>query len=304
MSKPGTTLSPARDWHASDLGARIELLNGALTYDSFASVEVMQEGAKAIEWDQKRNKQAGSGTGRYQRGVGLGMSQHHAGHMGYHEGEVYFEKRLAETRGGGGAFGAEVQLDANGIVTMKNALPDSGTNHDTALGHIVAEMLGFTTRDRIRVIWGDSETAPPSSEWVAGKTITLQGAAVCSATDKLRKDLLQRAATNLKVNVTGLQMRDGVISSTADQRKRVTFAALARANGGFIRQQGRGIDDHVSPRDRHQYGISDAGSPGLVAPDPASSRSLRETGGGALGPQSPGQPAERPRTWCGADASS
>jgi CO/xanthine dehydrogenase Mo-binding subunit len=103
-------------------------------------------------------------------------------------------------------------------------------------------MLGFTTRNQIRVIWGDSETAPPSSEWVAGKTITLQGAAVCSATNKLRNDLLQRAAANLKVDAATLQMRDGVISSTADPRKRVTFAALARANGGFVRQQGRGID--------------------------------------------------------------
>ena len=242
MSKPGTVLSPAKDWHATDLGRRYELLNGTLTYDSFASVEVMQEGAKAIGWNEHRNPKPGGGTGRYRRGVGLGMSQHHAGHMGYHEGEVYFEKRLAETRGGGGAFGAEVQLDANGNVTMRNALPDSGTNHDTALAHIVAEMLGFTTRDRIRVIWGDSETAPPSSEWVAGKTITLQGAAVCSATDKLKKDLLQRAAANLKVDAANLQMKDGVISSTADPRKRVTFAALARANGGFVRQQGRGID--------------------------------------------------------------
>jgi CO/xanthine dehydrogenase Mo-binding subunit len=162
--------------------------------------------------------------------------------MGYHEGEIGFEKLTSGT-GGGVAFGifsAEVELNADGYVTMKNALPDSGSNHDTALAALVAEMLGFTTRDRIRVVWGDSDVAPSSNMWLAGKTITLQGAAVCSATDKLRKDLLKRAGDMLKVDAAKLQIRDGVISSTEDPRKRTTFAALARANRGFIRQQGRG----------------------------------------------------------------
>jgi CO/xanthine dehydrogenase Mo-binding subunit len=244
IARPGTKLSPARDWHAPDLGGRYELQNGALTYDSFASVEVLEEGAKAFGWD-RRNPRPGGNPGRFKRGMGVAMSQHHAGHMGYHEGEVGFQRALQETRGGGGGqglFGAEVELSADGYVTMKNALPDSGTNHDTALAHIVAEMLGFTSRDRVRVVWGDSDLAPPSSEWIAGKTITLQGAAVCSATDKLRKDLLQRAAETLKVDVVHLHMKDGVISSTQDPRRRTTFSVLAKANGGSIRHSGRGIN--------------------------------------------------------------
>jgi xanthine dehydrogenase YagR molybdenum-binding subunit len=39
-----------------------------------------------------------------------------------------------------------------------------------------------------------------------------------------------------------LQMRDGVISSTQNPRQRVTFAALAKTNGGLIRHLGRGVD--------------------------------------------------------------
>jgi CO/xanthine dehydrogenase Mo-binding subunit len=180
--------------------------------------------------------------GRFKKGVGLGMSQHHSGQCGFHEAEPYFETLLARGRIDQ-MYGAEVQLDADGYVTMKNALPDSGTNHDTALAHLVSEMLGFTTRDRVRVVWGDSDLAPASGGWVAGKTITVQGAAVCSAADKLRKDLLQRAANRLSVDVATLQMRDGVISSKEDPRKRTTFAELARANKGVIRQTGRGVDN-------------------------------------------------------------
>src|SRR5206468_265727 len=82
----------------------------------------------------------------------------------------------------------------------RNALPDSGSNHCTALAHLVAEMLGFTNRDRIRLMWGDTDIAPSSDEWFGGRTITLQGAATCSAADKLRRDLLERASNALKVD--------------------------------------------------------------------------------------------------------
>ena len=241
ISKPGTKLFPAKDWHAQDLGRRFEIQDGAVTYDSFASVEVLQEGAKAIGWE-KRNAVAGADPGRFKKGIGVGMSQHHAGHMGYHEGEVYFEKQLQDRAGGGQeVFGAELEVTADGTIIMKNALPDSGTNHDTALAALVAEMLGFTTRDRVRVVWGDSEVTPVSDRWHAGRTITLQGAAVCSSADKLKKDLVRRAAAVLKVDGEKLQIKDGVISSADDPKKRTTFSELVKANKGPIRTQGRGI---------------------------------------------------------------
>jgi len=242
ISRPGTKLSPAKDWHAGDLGRRYELENGALTYDSFASVEVLQEGAKAIGWE-KRNPVPGGMPGRIKRGIGLGMSQHHCGIMGYHDGEVGYQRTAPADAGGptGSTFGAEVEVNAEGYVIMKNALPDSGTNHDTGLAQVVAEMLGFTSRDRIRVIWGDSDLAPSSNTWYGGRTITLQGAAVFSAADKLRKELLRRAAGDLKVDIAKLVVKDGAISSTEDPKKKTTFAALAKANGGSIRTTGAGV---------------------------------------------------------------
>jgi len=242
ISRPGTKLSPAKDWHAGDLGRRYEVENGALTYDSFASVEVLEEGAKVIGWD-KRNPVPGGTAGRFKRGIGLGMSQHHCGIMGYHDGEVGYQRAAPPDAGGatGSTFGAEVEVNADGFVVMKNALPDSGTNHATALAHVVAEMLGYTNRDRIRVIWGDSDLAPSTNTWYGGRTITLQGAAVFSATDKLRKDLLRRAAAVLGVDAATLAIKDGFITSTKDPLKRTTFAALAKANGGSIRGTGAGL---------------------------------------------------------------
>src|SRR5437879_3979420 len=62
-------------------------------------------------------------------------------------------------------FGGDVEVIADGSTIARIALPDSGTNHATALVTLVAEMLGYTSRDRVRVVWGDTDTAPSSGTW-------------------------------------------------------------------------------------------------------------------------------------------
>jgi CO/xanthine dehydrogenase Mo-binding subunit len=243
VQKPGTKVSLASG--GPTMVVMPEMKDGYLTYDSYAVEEVLAEGAKAIGWD-KRNPVPGGNPGRFKRGLGLAMSQHHAGRVGYHEGEVGFERVLATGRGGGGGgmgdpFNAELELNANGEVILHYAQPDSGTNHGTAMAMQVGEILGFTTRNHMRVVWGDSALAPQAPGWNSGLTTQLQGGALNNAADKLRKDLLTRAAAVLKVDAAKLQIREGVISSTEDPRKRVTFAELARANKGVIRTTGRCI---------------------------------------------------------------
>ena len=118
-----------------------------MTYDSFASVEVLQEGAKAIGWEKRNTSCRQCPRPVQKRNRRLGMSQHHAGHMGYHEGEIYFEKQLQDRawRTNRKCLAPSLKSLRTGTITMKNALPDSGTNHDTALATLVAEMLGFTS---------------------------------------------------------------------------------------------------------------------------------------------------------------
>jgi CO/xanthine dehydrogenase Mo-binding subunit len=207
-------------------------------YDSFASVEVLAEGAKTFGWD-KRSAKPASAQGRFKRGFGLGMTQHHGGLMGYHEGESAFGELAAAPDAS--VFGAELEIGVDGDVIMKIALPDSGSNAGTALAHVVAEMLGFSTRDRIRIQWGDTDMAPSSDEWFGGRTITLQGAAICSAADKLRRTLLDRASRLLKADANELRIADGRILAPGTPVRGITFAGLARANGGRIRMQGRGV---------------------------------------------------------------
>src|SRR5438034_11680218 len=96
------------------------------------------------------------------------MSHHHAGRVGYHEGEAGFEKVLASTAGnqsgnvgaggnggGGGPYQGVVELNADGTVTLHYAQPDSGTKHGTAMSIQGGEILCFETMGHIRVACGD-----------------------------------------------------------------------------------------------------------------------------------------------------
>ena len=137
---------------------------------------------------------------------------------------------------------------------MHFAQPDSGTNHGTSMSIQVGEILGYTTLDHIRLIWGDSDLAPSAPGWHSGLITQLQGGALCNAADKMRKDLLNRASAVLKVDAAKLQIRDGVISSTEDPKKKITFAELAKANKGSHQadrpvHSSRGHRKGAEPRD-------------------------------------------------------
>ena len=235
VQKPGTKVSIQSG--GPTMVPMPESEKGLLTYDSYASVEILQEGMKAIGWE-KRNPTPAGNPGRFKRGFGVAMSQHHAGRLGYHEGEVGFERVVK--RGGADVYQSEIELNADGNILLHFAQPDSGTNHGTAIAMEIAEILGFTSLAHMRVIWGDSELAPPAPGWNSGLTTQLQGGALCRAADKLRQDVLKRAADVLKLDAAKLQIRDGVISSKENRGKTVTFAALARAN------EGRVIREHAS----------------------------------------------------------
>jgi CO/xanthine dehydrogenase Mo-binding subunit len=235
VPKPGDRLYPATDW--SQEFNRPELENGALTFDSYASVEVLEEAAKAFGWE-KRNTRPGSAPGRFKRGMGMGMSQHHPGHLAWHEGETGFKT----ARGAAvSIYGAEVEMEPTGRVILKSAMSDSGTNHDTGMAMLVAEMLGISNIDDFKLLWGDSETAPETTAWYAGRFVTNQGGAALVAAEKLKNELFRRAEPTLGVDPSRMQMRDDVVSSLDDPQKSVTCATLLQGQALRMRGQTKSV---------------------------------------------------------------
>jgi CO/xanthine dehydrogenase Mo-binding subunit len=227
VARPGDRLDPALDWHTEMKKPEAE--NGALTFDSFASIEVLEEGAKVFGWD-KRNAKPGSLPGRFKRGMGVAMSQHHAGHMGYHEEEPAFRTER------GTIYSADVEMDPTGQVILRSALPDSGTNHDTGMATVIAEMLGISAIDDIKLLWGDSDIAPPSDQWYGGLTVAVQGGAALAAAKKLRNELLARASRKLDVDAGLLTLKDGTIRHKTDPQ--LSVAARDLLDGQTLRMHG------------------------------------------------------------------
>ncbi len=229
VSRPGDVLSPASDW-GSEFGKKIELENGGLKFDSYASVEVIREGEKTFEWEHKAY--ADIGKGGVCRGVGVAVVDHHGGQLGWREGEVGFE------RSKGDVFNAEIVLDSAGTITLKNVQPESGTDHDTSIAQTISELLGYKSIGKIRLLWGDSEIGVDSAAWFGGRTNTLQGGAVLVAAEKLLGDLRTRAAAFLGAGAGELEIEDGVVHVKGSRERSVSFAELARHAGGTIRQWG------------------------------------------------------------------
>ena len=239
--KPGTKIAVGQG--GPTITEMPEMENGLLTYDCYAGVEVLEEGGKNIGWE-KRNPVPGGNPGRFKRGFGMSMNQHHAGRVGYHEGEPGFDwivsrdLNSAGSAGGSEVYNGEIMVNEEGHVTLYHIQPDSGTNHDTSMSIQVAEILGYTTLDHIRLVWGDTDLVPISPGWGSGLTTQLQGGAFNNAADKLRKEMIKRASETLKVDAAKLHLRDGVITSTEDAKKKITFVELVKANNGPIRMKG------------------------------------------------------------------
>jgi CO/xanthine dehydrogenase Mo-binding subunit len=227
MARPGDKLYPATDWH-TDM-KKPETESGALTYDSFGMVEAVEESAKLFGWD-RRNREPGSTPGRFKRGMGMGVSQHDPVLQCYHEGEAAFHTER------GIVWSADVEMDPAGRVILRSALPDSGTNHGTAMAMLIAEMLGIGAIDDIKLIWGDSATAPDTDQWRAGCTSTLQGGAALVAARKLKAELLDRAAPKLGVDAALLELKDSMVRARADPRQSISAAELL--SGSSLRMHG------------------------------------------------------------------
>ena len=190
-----------------------------------------------------RMGQAESGRGRiegrFKRGFGLGMSQHHGGLMGYHEGEPEYAKLAAAP--GAQIFGTEFDLDADGNVTMKIALPDSGSNPPPRLRTSWRRCSDSPTAIAYRVIWGDTGHRALERRMVRRQNHHAAGRGHLQCCGQTAQRPTRARPLPHCADAAQLQMRDGVISSTGDPSKKTTFAALAKENNGIIRQTGRGI---------------------------------------------------------------
>jgi xanthine dehydrogenase YagR molybdenum-binding subunit len=133
------------------------------------------------------------------------------------------------------AANASVEIAADGSATVRCATQDIGTGTYTIICQVAADALGLPPA-RIKVEIGDSglPEAPVSGGSMTAASVT---PAVKTAALKARDALIALAIADPDSPLHGLSANavsaaDGWLSSNADAKRRVSFAAVIASNGG------------------------------------------------------------------------
>lgn len=131
--------------------------------------------------------------------------------------------------GGLEAASAACRLDHDGTFTIVTGSVDlTGTN--TTFAVIAAEILGLPIA-KIRVVNGDSDTAPYAGVSGGSKVTYTVGAAVRRAAEEARRQVLAIAADQLEVSPDDLELVDGVARVKGVPSRSLTLAEIAGLAG-------------------------------------------------------------------------
>jgi len=168
----------------------------------------LEEGAKVFGWSEARKRAAETRShGDLRRGVGMAS---------------------ALWIGGGGWPPATVlvKVFGDGSVNLNMGAADLGTGTKTVMAMVVAEELGIDPKT-IQIENADTGTTQFTNPSGGSKTVPTESPAVRAAAISVKKQLLQMAAKDLKVDVSDLVVKNGEIVSLTDPAKKKKFRELA-----------------------------------------------------------------------------
>ncbi|MFP6747555.1 MAG: xanthine dehydrogenase family protein molybdopterin-binding subunit [Alphaproteobacteria bacterium] len=121
--------------------------------------------------------------------------------------------------------GCEVRVDPQGNITGIMGTTTSGQGHETLFATILGEELGFDPDD-IRIVHGDSLSAPPTRSPVASRMAIMLGGAATGAAAKIKARAMAIAAFNLDRAVEDLEYSSGTVSDRDDPSHKLTWAEI------------------------------------------------------------------------------
>lgn len=128
--------------------------------------------------------------GRYQKGIGIGVSSYFGGSLIYPNSSSVL-----------------VKMNDDGSVTLLTGAMDIGQGAETILSQIVAEELKLPMEE-IQVVAADTETTPVDiGSWISGNAYVC-GNATRVAAGNVRQRLMELAAEELEANMEDLMVRD------------------------------------------------------------------------------------------------
>ncbi len=123
--------------------------------------------------------------------------------------------------------GATVRLDAAGALHVSCSITESGQGTNTILAQIAAEVFGVDIK-RVKVTTGDTAHVPYGGGTWASRGAGIGGESVLLASDALKSQVLEVAASILQTTPDTLQIERGVVVSSADGSEKISLDELGR----------------------------------------------------------------------------
>jgi CO/xanthine dehydrogenase Mo-binding subunit len=182
--------------------------DGQPPYTTTGLKECLEQGARAFGWREARDRIAkASNEGPLRRGVGMASGL---------------------WRGGAGGPPSTIilKLFSDGSVNLNMGASDIGTGTKTVMALVVAEELGVKP-DVIQIEHADTGTTQFATPSGGSKTVPTESPAVRAAAVSVKQQLLEIAASDLKVDQATLSFEGGSIVSRNDPSKKVRITKLS-----------------------------------------------------------------------------
>jgi CO/xanthine dehydrogenase Mo-binding subunit len=181
--------------------------------------QAARAGAQAIGW-QRRSTLVAADPGPRKKGLGMALVIHSCG------------------SNPAGTSAAEVVIDLDGRIGFFSGTPDQGSEQQTTLRQMVAEIFAVTL-DEVHGSNADTSTCPFDSGPFSSRTVYATGIAASRAAEQAKKQLLDQAANLLKRDCRDLALGNGSVWVSSEPSRKINFGEIARSAGAAI--SGKGI---------------------------------------------------------------
>jgi xanthine dehydrogenase YagR molybdenum-binding subunit len=178
-------------------------------YTTTGLKECLIEGSKAFGWQEARKKIAGAGNkGTIKKGIGMAGGLWFAG-------------------GGGPPSTVIIRLFSDGSVNLNMGASDIGTGTKTIMAMVAAEELGVNP-EVIQIENADTGTTQYATSSGGSKTVPTEAPAVRAAAVSIKKQLVDMAAADLKVEATTLTFQGENIVSKSEPSKKIRVTDISK----------------------------------------------------------------------------
>jgi len=189
--------------------------------------EAARAGAKVIGWE-RRSAVPNATPGPRKKGIGMAMVIHSCG------------------SNPAGTSEAEVVIGRDGRISLYSGTPDQGSEQQTTLRQMVAEIFGVALED-VHGSNADTSTCPYDSGPFSSRTVYATGIAASRAAEEAKKKVLERAAILLNREPRDLEVGKHAVWIRSEPSRKLHLRDVVDSAGCPISGKGihNGKDDHL-----------------------------------------------------------